>query len=36
MGDGVDRGGDRDGRRGARVIVGPLEGGESHITAEQH
>lgn len=20
----------------ARVVVGPLEGGESHITAEQH
>lgn len=26
----------RGGRGGARVVVGPLEGGGSHITAEQH
>lgn len=28
--------GAEEGRGGARVVVGPLEGGESHITAEQH
>lgn len=30
-GTGVETGGGE-----ARVVVGPLEGGESHITAEQH